>query len=212
VADTRNILSGTRSLKRSLTSTSTAVNTLISVYFDIIEDIEALILERLRNNRFEDPFFVACVTSNFIQGIAEDIYNQSRSHFLEIVTEFQKKNVLSGQQIKTGKLGLRALSDFLINYMSDMEDQVRANAMAKCGQSYLTQNDKSQIVSSMVLAIYPHLKTINLPKNLLGVNIEKILERIIKFGIRYECIKHINRSISICQTLPLGNPCDVIVS
>ena len=206
VVDTRNILPITRSLKRFHTLNDPQA--LTSTYFGIIEDIQVEILERLKNNRFEEPYFVACITASFIQEIADDMQSQS-SRFLDLILNFQSKNPKSEQQ--TARLGLRALFDFLINYMADTEDHVRANAMAKCGQRHLTQNDKAQIVSSLVLAIYPHCKTMIFPKNAVGSIVEKVAEGIIKFGIRYVSAKHVNRSISICQTLPLGNPCDVVI-
>ncbi len=210
VVDTRNILSIARSLKR-YTFAPNASRTLFSVYFDIIEDVQGMILERLKNNRFDEPYFVACITACFIQEIADDIQNQSKSRFLDLFVEFQSKNSVSEQQQKSARLGLWALFDFLINYMSGMEDYVRAKAMAKCGQCHLTQNDKAQIVSSLVSAIYPHCKTVIFPKNVVGGIVEKIIEGIIKFGIKYMSTRHINKSISICQTLPLGNPCDVVI-
>lgn len=206
VVDTRKILSITRSLKHSPTLSATP--RLFSIYFEMIEDIQLAILERLEDNRFEEPFFVACITICFIQEIADDLKNQSKSRFLDQMTEFQSKNSISE---KTARLGLWTLFDFLINYMADIEDHVRANAMAKCGQHYLTQNDKAQIVSSLVLAIYPHCKTMSLPNNAVGRIAEKIAEGIIKCGIRYVSIKHINKSISICQSLPLGNPYNVVI-
>jgi len=211
VVDTRKILSIARSLKHSQTFPRDAPPTVFSIYFDIIEDIQGKILERLQNNLFEDPYFVTCTTTCFIQDIADDIQNYS-SNFLDRIAEFQSKHSMSEQQIKTATLGLRALFDFLINYMSDMEDHVRANAMAKCGQCRLTRNDKAQIVSSLASAIYPYCKTIIFPKNTVGGVLEKIVERIIKFGIKYVSTKHINKSISISQTLPLGNSCDVMVA
>lgn len=211
VIDTRKILAITRSLKRSHTFTPNTSRLLISIYFDIIGDIQGIILERLKNNRFKEPYFVACITACFIQEIADDMQNQSKSHFLDLITEFQSKNPMSEQQIKTARLGLWQLFDFLINYMSDAEDQARANAMAKCGQCHLTPNDKAQIVSSLVLAIYPHCKTIIFPKNVIGNIIEKMVEGMIKVGIKYVSTKHVNKSISISKTLPLGNPCDVII-
>ena len=211
VVDTRNILSITRSLKRFHTFTSNSPQTLFSIYFDIIEDIQGIILERLKNNRFEEPYFVACITACFVQEMADDIQNQSKSHILDLIAEFQSKNSMPEQQAKAARLSLWALFDFLINYMSDMEDYVRANAMAKCGQCHLTQNNKVQIVSSLVLAIYPHCKTIIFPKNVIGSTVEKIIEGMIKFGIKYVSTKHVNKSISICQTLPLGNSCNVVI-
>lgn len=210
MVDTRSILSIARSLKHSDTFIPNATQTVLSIYFDIIEDIQEKILERLQNNLFEEPYFVACITACFIQDIADDIQNHSRSNFLDRIAEFQSKNPMSKQQIKTTRLGLQELFDFLINYMSDIEDNMRANAMAKCGQCYLTQNDKAQIVSSLVSAIYPHCKTIVFPKNTVGNALDKTVEHIIKFGIKYVSTKHINKSISICQTLPLGDCCDVI--
>jgi hypothetical protein len=208
VVDTRNILSITRSLKHSHMTTNNQA--LLSVYSEIIEDIEYLILERLRNNRFEEPYFVACITASFVQEIADDIQDQTRSHFLDRIAEFQSKHPMSEEQMRTARLGLWTIFDFLVNYMSDLEDHARANAMAKCGQGHLTQNDKAQIVSSLVLGIYPHCKII-FPKNVIGSIIGKIFESMIKFGIKYLCTRHINKSISISETLPLGNPCDVVI-
>lgn len=210
VIDTRSILSITRSFKRSHTFTPNAPQTLFSTYFDILEDIQGMIIERLENNQFDEPYFVACITAGFIQEIADDLQNQSKSYMLDLIAEFQLKNSLSEQQIKTARLSLWALFDFLINYISDMEDRARANAMAKCGQCHLTQNDKTQIVSSLVLAIYPYCKTIIFPTNVIGSGIEKIVEGMIKFGIRYVSTKHINKSISMSETLLSGNSCDIL--
>lgn len=201
VADTRNILSITRSLK-----SSGAPRPLSSIYFSIIEDIQGAILERLENGLFEEPHFVACITACFIQDIADDM-NQPKSRFLGLMAGFQSENPVPEN---AARLGLRALFDFLINYMADTEDRVRAGAMAKCGQRRLTRNDRAQIVSSLVSAIYPHCKT-SFPKNAAGCVAEKITGRIIKLGIRYVSAKHVSRSISICQALPLGNPCDAVI-
>jgi len=167
-------------------------------------------LERLKNNQIEEPFFVACITAYFIQQISEDLQNQSKSQFRDLITKFQSKSPLTEKQIKTSKLGLWGVFDFLINYMSDLEDQIRAKAMAICGQSYLTKNDKAQIISSLVMAIYPHCKP-EFPKNFIGNFLAKLLENPIKLGIKYVSAKHINRSISISQTLPIGNPCEIVI-
>ena len=210
VVDTRNILPITRSLKHSHINTPNN-QALLSIYFDIIGDIEYLILERLGNNRFQEPYFVACITACFVQAIADDIQNQSKSHFLDRIAEFQSKHSVSEQQTKNIGLGLWTIFDFLVNYMSDLEDHARADAMAKCGQCHLTQNDKAQIVSSLILGIYPHCKTMIFPKNMIGSIVGKIFESMIKFGIKFLSTKHINKSISISQTLPLGNPCDVVI-
>jgi hypothetical protein len=210
VADTRNILAITRSLKPSDTPNPNTPHSLISIYLDIIENIQVMILERLKNNRFEEPYFITRITEFFIQEIADDIQNQSKSHFLDKIAKFQSKNSMSGEK-KSSKLGLLALFDFLINYMSDMEDRARATAMARCGQCHLNQNDKTLIISSLVLAIYPYCKTINFPKNLAGNIIGKMVDGVIKIGIKYLCTSHVNRSISICQTLTVGNPCEVVI-
>lgn len=207
VVDTRNILSIARSLKSSNAFTPDTPQTVLSIYFSIIGDIQVKILERLQNNRFEEPYFVASVTECFIQEIAKDIQNRP-SNFLDRIAEFQSKNSMHDQQ-SNAKLNLWTLFDFLVNYMADMEDHVRANAMAKCGQRSLTRNDKAQIVSSLVLAIYPYCKTMVFPKNVIGSIIERITESIIKLGIKYVSTNHINKSISICQTLPLQNSCNI---
>jgi hypothetical protein len=88
--------------------------------------------------------------------------------------------------------------------MADLEDQVRARAMAKCGQRIFTQSDKAQIISSMVSALYPYCKTMSFPKNVIGRAGEKTFKELNKFGIRYECTKHFNRSIAICKMRSLG--------
>jgi hypothetical protein len=205
VADTRNILATTRSLKRSPPAGAPA--RLASIYFEIIEDIQLAILERLEKNRFEEPYFVACITACFIQKIADDL-NQPKSRFLDLMTEFQSKNPIADD---ASQLGLRALFDFLINYMANTEDRVRADAVAKCGQCNLTRNDKAQIVSSLVSAIYPHCRTRTFPENAIGNVVEKISGGMIKLGIKYVSAKHVSRSISMSQTLSLGNPCDVVI-
>lgn len=195
VADTRNIVAVTRSLKRHASPDSQA---LFSVYLGIMEDIQSTVLQRLEKNMFEEPYFVACITAGFIQEIADDMQNQS-SRFRKRITEFLSRNSVPPQ---AKRLGTRALFDFLINYMAELEDNARAKAMANCGQCRLTQNDRAQIVSSLVEAIYPHCRT---------SIAETVTRGIIKLGIRYLCSKHINRSISISQTLPLGNPCDAVI-
>ncbi|WP_415281502.1 hypothetical protein [Candidatus Nitrososphaera sp. FF02] len=201
MADTRNILPITRSLKGSR-----APRPLSLIYFSIIEDIQGAILERLENGLFEEPHFIACITACFIQDIADDM-NQSKSRFLGLMSGFQSRNPIPEN---AARLGLRALFDFLINCMADTEDRVRAGAMARCGQRRLTRNDRDQIVSSLVSAIYPHCK-ITFPKNAAGRMAEKITGYIIKLGIRYASAKHVSRSITLCQALPLRNPCDAVI-
>lgn len=95
--------------------------------------------------------------------------------------------------------------------MADLEDHARANAMARCGQCRLTQNDKALIVTSLVEGIYPHCKTMVFPKNGIGSAVEKVFETMIKFGIAYLSTRHVNKSISLSQDLPLENPCKVII-
>ncbi len=205
VIDTRKILSTTRSLKYSYALAPNISQTLVSNYFDIIEDIQRVILDQLESKLFEEPYFVGCITVGFIQEIFDDIQRQSKSSFLARIEEFQSKLPVSKQATR---LGLWGIFDFLINYMSDLEDHARANAMARCGQHHLTQNDKALIISSLVLAIYPHCNTMSFPRNALGTIAEKVTGGMIKLGIRFTSTKHINRSISICRTLPLENPCD----
>ena len=201
VADTRNILIITRSLKRSHTLIPKTSEPILSIYLDILEGIQTKIIERLKNNKFEEPYFVACVTELFIQGLAEELHSQTKSDIRDLITEFQLKNHISEQEMRSSKLNLSILYDFVINQMSELEDYVRAKAMVESGQRNLTQNDKNQIVSSLVLTIYEHAKIIKFPKNIIGNISGKIVEDIIKLGIKYISTKHINKSISICQTL-----------
>jgi hypothetical protein len=211
VVDTRDILSITRSLKCSHLIADVTSQTILSVYLDVIQDIETAILKRLRDNLFDDPYLVARTTEYFVQEIAYDMTNPSKSRFLDLIEEFASTHPLTAQQITNARLGLLTLFDFLVNYMSDLEDHVRADAIARCGQRNLTPNDKAQIVSSMALAIYPYCKTITFPKNAVGSTGEKIYEYIIKFGIKYLCTKRINRSIAISRALLTGNPLDSVI-
>jgi hypothetical protein len=209
VADTRNLIALTRSLKHSHTTAENRA--LLSIYSRIIEDVESLILERLRNNEFEDPFFVAYVTASFIQQIVSDVESRTASRFFDRIAAFQSNHPFPEKDLKTGRLGLWGIFDFLVNYMADLEDKARANAMARCGKCSLTQNDKAQIVTSLVEGIYPHCKTVVFPKNVIGNAVEKVFETIVKFGIAYLSAKHVNKSISLSQDLPLGSPSIVII-
>ncbi len=202
VVDTRDILAISTCLKHShLPALDASARKLFSYYLDIIEDIEYNILERLSENQFEDPYFIACTTLYFIQEIASDIANRPRSRFLFLIQKFASTKMVhpSQQQESHSRFGLWTLFDFLVNYMADLEDQVRARSMAKSGQRIFIENDKAQIVSSMMSALYPYCKTMNFPKNVIGKTGEKIFEKLIKFGIRYECTKHLNRTVAICQ-------------
>jgi hypothetical protein len=185
-----------------LKSPSESLGALFLKYLEIIEDIEKAILEGIKNNLFEDPCLVVCITANFIQEIADDVRTRQASRFLDRLAEFQSDHSLSEEQIENAGLGLWELFDFLVNYMSDIEDLARANAIAKCGQCHLTQNDKNQIISSLVSGIYPHCRTMALPQNIFGRTIDRVIERALKFGIKYICTKHLNLSISMAETVP----------
>jgi hypothetical protein len=196
----------TFSIVRSLKSSSQSLGALFSKYLKIIEDIEKAIQQGLENNLFEDPSLVACITANFIQEIADDVRTGQASRFLDRLAEFQSDHSLSEEQIENAGLSLWELYDFLVNYMSDIEDLARANAIAKCGQCHLTQNDKNQTISSLVSGIYPHCKTMALPRNIIGRTANRVIERALKFGIKYLCTRHFNLSISIAETLPNCDP------
>jgi hypothetical protein len=200
VVDMADIPSIIRYLKHShLPALDVSAQRLLSYYLDIIEDIEYNILERLRENQFEDPYFIACTTLYFIQEIVSEIANRPESRFLFLIKKFaSNKSRYAQQQKRSPRFNLWPLFDFLVNYMANLEDQVRARAMAKCGQSNFTESDKAQIISSMVSALYPYCKTMNFAKNVIGRAGEKIFEELLKFGIKYECTKHLNRSVAIC--------------
>jgi hypothetical protein len=170
-------------------------------YLEIIEDIEKAILEGLEKNLFEDPCLVECITANFIQEIADDVHTPQASRFLHRLAEFQLDHCLSEEQIQNAGLGPWQLFDFLVNYMSDIEDVARANAIAKCGQRYLTLVDKNQIISCLVSAIYPHCRTAALPRNIIGRTIDRVIEKALKLGIRYLCARHINKSMSMAAKM-----------
>jgi hypothetical protein len=215
VVDVRDVLATTRSLQQSFlvigdAAVTVATQRLFSLYFDIIGDIERSILERLRDNKFEDPYFVACITLYFIQGIASDIRYRPKSRFIPLIQEFASKHAISAQQAQNAKFGLWAIFDFLVNYMANLEDEVRGRAMASCGQRVFTPKDKALIVSSMVSALYPYCKTMNFPKNAIGGFGEKIFEVLLKFGIKYECTQRLNKSVAICQTIQPGSHVDCL--
>jgi hypothetical protein len=97
------------------------------------------------------------------------------------------------------KLSLRALFDFLVNYMADPEDQARATAMVKCEYRNFTANDRSIVLSALVSGILPYCMTIAPSTNAISRRISALVERMFKVGIRYICAKHVDRSISICR-------------
>jgi len=199
VADTREILETTALLKSSQIFSDPASRRVLSIYADIIRDIEIRIIEGLEDNQFDEPYFVARTTAGFIQQIYSDIENDGASQFRPLIEEFVSKNPGLGLQANDEKFGLRALFDFLVNYMADPEDLARATAMIKCEYRNFTANDRSIILSALVSGILPHCMTLALPNNAIGRKTSALVERLLKVGIKYVCAKHIDKSISICR-------------
>lgn len=199
VADIRDILSTTDLLKSSQRFADPTSKRVLSIYADIIKDIEIRIIEGLKDNQFDEPYFVARTTAGFIQQIYDDIENDSASQFRPLIDEFVSKNPGLGLRSDNEKLGLRALFDFLVNYMADPEDQARAIAMVKCKYRNFTANDRSIILSALVSGILPHCMTIAHSTNAISRKTSALVERLFKVGIRYVCAKHVDRSISICR-------------
>jgi len=199
VADTREILETTALLKSLQIFGDPTSKRLLSIYVDIIRDIEIRIIEGLEDNRFDEPYFVARTTAGFIQQIYNDIENHGASQFRPLIEEFVSKNPGLRLQANDEKFGLRALFDFLVNYMADPEDIARATAMIKCEYRNFTTNDRSIVLSALVSGILPHCMTIAPPNNAIGRKTSALVERLLKVGIRYLCAKHIDKSISICR-------------
>jgi hypothetical protein len=97
------------------------------------------------------------------------------------------------------KLGIRALFDFLINYMADPEDLARATAMVKCEYRNFTANDRDVILSALVSGILPYCMNLAPSKNVITRKTNALVERLLRSGIRYVCAKHIDKSIAICK-------------
>lgn len=202
VADTRDILSTTDLLKSSQKFADPACRRVLSIYTDIIKDIEICIIEGLKDKRFDEPYFVARTTAGFVQQIYNDIENDSASQFRALIEEFVSKNPALGLKANNEKLGLWALFDFLVNYMADPEDQARATAMVKCEYRNYTANDRSIILSALVSGILPHCMTFAPPTNAINRKTSVLVERLLKVGIKYVCAKHVDKSISLsCATL-----------
>lgn len=197
VADTRDILSTTDLLKSSQRFADPTSKRVLSIYADIIRDIEIRIIEGLKDSRFDEPYFVARTTAGFVQQIYNDIEKDS-SRFRPLIEEFVSKN--PGLRLQAdNELGLRALFDFLVNYMADPEDQARATAMVKCDYRNFTANDRSVVLSALVSGILPHCMTFAPSTNAISKRTSALIERVLRIGIRYVCAKHVDKSISICQ-------------
>jgi hypothetical protein len=199
VADTREILETTALLKSSQIFSDLASRRVLSIYADIIRDIEIRIIEGLEDNRFDEPYFVARTTAGFIRQIYNDIENDGASQFRPLIEEFVSRNPGLGLRADDEKFGLRALFDFLVNYMADPEDLTRATAMIKCDYRNFTANDRSIVLSALVSGILPHCMSFAPPNNAIGKKTYALVERLLKVGIIYICAKHIDKSISICR-------------
>jgi hypothetical protein len=200
VADTREILSTTDLLKSSHRFTNATSERVVSIYADIIKDIETRIIEGLKDNLFDEPYFVARTTAGFIQQIYNDIEDDLASKFRPLIEEFSSKNPDLGLRANIKELGLLPLFDFLVNYMADPEDQARATAMVNCEYRNFTANDRDIVLSALVSGILPHCMTFAPRTNLISRNTSALIERLLKIGIRYVCAKHVDRSISICRS------------
>jgi hypothetical protein len=202
VADTREILSTTDLLKSSQRFADPTTKGVLSIYADIIRDIETLIIEGLKDNQFDEPYFVARTTAGFIQQIYNDIENNSASQFRPLIEDFVSKNPGLRQQTNNDNnkgLSLWALFDFLVNYMADPEDQARATAMVNCEYRNFTANDRSVILSALVSGILPHCITFGTSTNVISRKAFALVECLLKIGIKYVCAGHVDKSISICR-------------
>jgi hypothetical protein len=200
VADTRDILPTTDLLKHSEVFDDPTARRVLSMYADIIRDIEIRIIEGLQSNQFDEPYFVARTTAGFVQQIYNDIENDSISQFRPLIEEFVSRNPDLRRQAADERLGLRALFDFLVNYMADLEDRARGTAMIKCNYRNFTANDRSVILSALVSGILPHCMTFVPSDNAFGRKTGSLVEHLLKVGIRYVCARHIDKSISMCRT------------
>ena len=175
------------------------------VYLNIVKNIQIHLIEQLKNNQFDEPFFIACTTANFVQEITNDLQCSSKSNINKLISEFQLRYPNCMEQVISSQMGLQLLYRFMVNYMADLEDELRANAMVNAGQSNFTQNDKENILSALTDVIYQHAQLPVFPRNLLGTCAKRIFEKTIKLGIKYISQKHINKSISISKILITTN-------
>ena len=177
------------------------VSSLHYVYLDIIKEVQIQIIEQLKNDQFDEPYFIARTTANFVQEIANDMQRPSKSSINKIISKFQSGHPGCEKQITSSQFGPQMMFDFMVNYVANLEDVMRANAMVKSGISTFTQNDKNHILSALASVIYRHSKMPTFPKNLIGTYIEKCIEKLIKFGIKRMGLKHINKSASLSRIL-----------
>ena len=199
VADTRDILVTTDLLKSSQAFADPTSKRVLSIYTDIIRDIEIHIIEGLEGNRFDEPYYVARTTAGFIQQIYSDIEFRSASQFRSLFEEFVSKNPNLKMPANNEKLPLRALFDFLVNYMAGPEDLARATAMVNCNYRNITGNDRSVILSALVAGILPYCMNFGRPTSAISKAAFSAAERLLKVGIKYICAKHVDKSISICR-------------
>ena len=107
------------------------------------------------------------------------------------ITKLRLQNPLNEAKLIESKLDIPLMYDFLVNYMSNLEDNLRAFAMSKAGKSSFTSNDKHQIVETLVTVILAHSKAIIVPKNFFGIMAVRLSERIIKIGMKYIGLRHL---------------------
>ena len=197
IVDTDEILEAASALQCNHGS----ISSLHYVYLDIIKEVQVQIIEQLKNDQFDEPYFIARTTANFVQEIANDMQCPSKSSINKIISKFQSRHSDCEKQITSSQFGPQMMFDFMVNYVANLEDVMRANAMVKSGISTFTQKDKDHILSALASVIYRHSKMPTFPKNLIGTYAEKFLEKLIKFGIKQMGLKHINKSASLSRIL-----------
>ena len=197
--DTKTILCNVTYLQQ----TYGPISPLHSVYLNIIKDIQTSLLEQLQNNQFDEPYFIASTTANFVCEIMGDFQCPSKNHINKLITEFQLQNPKRDKQILSSNLGMRMFYNFFVNQMSNLEDNLRAIAMVKAGKTYFTSNDKNQIVTTLASVIYRHSQNITFPNNVIGILIGNLIEKLISLGIEKIALKHINKSILLSNALTL---------
>ena len=179
------------------------ISPLHSVYLNIIKDIQTSLLEQLKNNQFDEPYFIASTTANFVCEIMNDFQCPSKNHINKLIAEFQLQNPKCDKQILSSNLGMRMFYNFFVNQMSNLEDNLRSVAMVKAGKTYFTSNDKNQIVLTLTSVIYRHSQNMTFPNNVIGILIGNLIKKLIRLGIEKIALKHINKSISLSNALAL---------
>ena len=187
-----------------LQQTYGSISPLHSVYLNIIKDIQTSLLEQLKNNQFDEPYFIASTTANFVCEIMDDFQHPSKNHITKLITEFQLQNPKCDEQILSSNLGMRMFYNFFVNQMSNLEDNLRAIAMVKSCKTYFTANDKNQIITTLTSMIYRHSQNMIFPSNVIGILIENLVEKLISLGIKKIALKHINKFISLSNVLTLN--------